>query len=421
RTPTERTRGKEWEFSIPFEMVHLFHDKTVPAQLYHGAEPPHSMFQRKAAVVGWTGLMRTTGSQEMSMADFLDAHVNNNSEQDGQPVPPFFFPEEHVSGPDIVFVVRFSGLAPDDTLTSSSTPSPGSASSEILCPVLVQLKLCEKLSQGEVIKARGTVQPGKIKGHGVKLSQYCRPHGHYISLIVSYPVEIAGYFMDRPLKKHKDGLTEIALTIDDSNIDDLFSEKHVHALRRMKRLAAEMAETTKEVKRRRDEASCALCLFQDMMRSLGSFMSREKYHPISAAQLQDLNNNHVACLTIILPSTRVSLPATSCFTKEHWLDHSCMNACLDRFVCLYNTTGSISIFTMDLSTLVASNDDSSAWSYFHIRVFDINCQGLQGRQGCGCHKRGGFKKNKRHFKCNYHCICNTPSDCKHPNPCSCQP
>ncbi|KAF9111095.1 hypothetical protein BGW39_004476, partial [Mortierella sp. 14UC] len=191
RTPTERTRGKEWEFSIPFEMVHLFHDKTVPAQLYHDAEPPHSMFQRKAAVVGWTGLMRTTGSQEMSMADFLDAHVNNNSEQDGQPVPPFFFPEEHVSGPDIVFVVRFSGLAPDDSLTSSSTPSPGSASSEILCPVLVQLKLCEKLSQAEVIKARGTVQPGKIKGHGVKLSQYCRPHGHYISLIVSYPVEIA--------------------------------------------------------------------------------------------------------------------------------------------------------------------------------------------------------------------------------------
>ncbi|KAF8944614.1 hypothetical protein BGZ47_003984, partial [Haplosporangium gracile] len=254
RTPTERTRSNEWEFSIPFEMVHLFHDKTVPGHLYHDTESPHSMFQRKAAVVGWTGLMRTTGSQEMSMADFLDAHVNNNSKQDGQPVPPFFFPEEHVSSPDIVFVIRFSGLAPDDTLTSSSTPSPGSASSEILCPVLVQLKLCEKLSQAKVSKARGTVQPGKIKGYEVKLSQYCRPHGHYISLIVSYPVEIAGYFLERSLKKPKDGLIEIALTIDDSNIDELFSERHVHTLRHMKRLAAEMAETTKEVKRRRDEA-----------------------------------------------------------------------------------------------------------------------------------------------------------------------
>ncbi|KAG0290229.1 hypothetical protein BGZ97_006232 [Linnemannia gamsii] len=235
-------------------MVHLFHNKTVPAQLYHDAEPPHSMFQLKAAIAGWTGLMRTTGSQEISMADFLDAHINKNSEQNGKPVPPFFFPEEHLSGPDIVFVVRFSGLAPEDTLTSNSTPSPDSASSEVLCPVLVQLKLCEKLSQYEVIKARSTVQPGKVKGHGVELSQFCQPHGHYISLIVNYPAEIADYFMDKPLKEHKDGLTEIALTIDNSSIDDLLSEKHVRALRRMKLLAAEMADTTKKVKRRRDDA-----------------------------------------------------------------------------------------------------------------------------------------------------------------------
>ncbi|KAK5809582.1 hypothetical protein F5H01DRAFT_381910 [Linnemannia elongata] len=323
RTPTERTRGKEWEFSIPFEMVHLFHDKTVPAQLYQDAKPPHSMFQRKAAVVGWTGLMRTTGSREITMADFMDAHVNNNSKQDGLPVPPFFFPEEDLSGPDIVFVVRFSGLAPDDTQTGGSTPSPGSAS-EILCPVLVQLKLCEKLSQDEVIKARGTVQPGKVKGHGVKLSQYCRPHGHYISLVVSYPFEIAKYFIDRPLKKHKDGITEIALTIDDSNIDDLFSEKHVHALRRMRRLASEMAETTKEVKRPLSVASPEFLRgvygtldgqkeqFKQFAEWVPSIL--ENYHPILVAQLQDLNNNHVACLNTILPSTQMT-PATSYFTK----------------------------------------------------------------------------------------------------------
>ncbi|KAK3836304.1 MAG: hypothetical protein J3R72DRAFT_477166 [Linnemannia gamsii] len=253
RTPTERTRGKEWESSIPFEMIHLFHDKTVSARLFHDAEPPHDMFRRKAVVVGWYGRMLTTGCQEMSMADFLDAHVNNNSKKDGQPVAPFFYPEEHVSGPDIVFVVRFSGLAPDDALVSRSIPSPGSSSSDVLCPVLVQLKLCVKLSNTEVKEARGTVQPRKIMRHGVKLSEYCRPHGHYISLVVSYPVEIAEYFMDRPLNKHNDDLTEIALTVDNSNIKDLFSEKHVHALKRMKRLAADMAETTREVKRRRDE------------------------------------------------------------------------------------------------------------------------------------------------------------------------
>ncbi|KAG0220948.1 hypothetical protein BGW41_007392, partial [Actinomortierella wolfii] len=253
RSPTEKTRGKEWEFSIPFEMVHVFHNKKVSTRLFHDAKTPHGMFQHKATVVGWTGAMRTTGSQEMTMSDFLDAHVNNNSELHGQPVPPFFYPEEHLSGPDVVFVVRFNGLAPDDAQGSSSTPSPDSASSEIVCPVLVQVKLCEKLSQNEVIKAHGTLQPKTIKGHGVELSQFCRPHGYYISLIVSYPFEIADYFIDRPLEKHKDGLTEIALAIDDNNIDDLFTEKHVHALKRMKRLAADMARATKEVKRRRDE------------------------------------------------------------------------------------------------------------------------------------------------------------------------
>ncbi|KFH66559.1 hypothetical protein MVEG_07084 [Podila verticillata NRRL 6337] len=105
---------------------------------------------------------------------------------------------------------------------------------------------------GNAIKARGTVRPKKIKDHGVRLSQYCRPHGHYISLVVSYPAEIAGYFMNRRRIKHPDGVTEIALTIDDSNID-LFSEKHVQALKDVTRLAAEMTAATKEVKRRRNQ------------------------------------------------------------------------------------------------------------------------------------------------------------------------
>ncbi|KAF9215342.1 hypothetical protein BGZ59_001662 [Podila verticillata] len=52
--------------------------------------------------------------------------------------------------------------------------------------------------------------------------------------------------------KHPDGITEIALTIDNSNID-LFSEKHVQALKDVTRLAAEMTAATKEVKRRRNQ------------------------------------------------------------------------------------------------------------------------------------------------------------------------
>ncbi|KAF9970145.1 hypothetical protein BGZ73_007255 [Actinomortierella ambigua] len=238
RTSTERTRGKEWEVIIPFEWSmystrRFRHDCSTMLRLLTACSSANRLL---STVVGWTGVMRTTGNHEMTMGDFLDAHINIDSEHEGQPVPLFFYPKEHVSGPDIVFVVRFSGMATNDTQGSRSTPSPDSVSSEIICPVLVQLKLCEKLSQADVVKARGTVQPRTMKCHGVKLSQFCRHHGYYTSLIVSYPVEIADYFIDRPLVKHKDGLTEIALTIDDNNIDDPFTEKYVHALKRMKRL-----------------------------------------------------------------------------------------------------------------------------------------------------------------------------------------
>ncbi|KAF9953400.1 hypothetical protein BGZ70_000255 [Mortierella alpina] len=174
------------------------------------------------------------------MDEFLHAHIKESSLHKDQPVPPFFYPEEYLSGPDTVFVVRFGG--------------PDSVSGDIICPVFVQLKLCAKISAYEVAQARSTVQPLKIKRHVVNLSEYCK-HGHFISLIVSYPVELADYFLDTPLTTHKEGLTEITLTIDDSNIDDLFSEKYVNVIKGTKRLAADMAATSREVKRRRAQKS----------------------------------------------------------------------------------------------------------------------------------------------------------------------
>ncbi|OAQ26806.1 hypothetical protein K457DRAFT_21802 [Linnemannia elongata AG-77] len=134
---------------------------------------------------------------------------------------------------------------------------------------------------------------------------------------IDEPVEVAEYSMDRPFKKHKDGITEIALTIDDSNIDDLFSES-------MSTLSGHCLLPPPSF----SEASTALwtTIKSSSSNSLSGCPSiLEKCHPILASQLQDLNNSHVACLTTILPSTRMTIPATSCFTKEHWLDHSYMN------------------------------------------------------------------------------------------------
>ncbi|KAF8923441.1 hypothetical protein BGZ58_002952, partial [Dissophora ornata] len=92
------------------------------------------------------------------------------------------------------------------------------------------------------IHARGTVQPEKVMNHGVNISQYCQPHGHYISLVVCYPAEIGKCFLDRPpMQMHGDDLTEITLTIDDNNIQ-FFSEQHVKELNHMKRLGIELEE-----------------------------------------------------------------------------------------------------------------------------------------------------------------------------------
>ncbi|KAG0316964.1 hypothetical protein BG000_004670 [Podila horticola] len=145
----------------------------------------------------------------MTTAEFLDAH-------------------EQVSGLDIVFVVRFSDLAPnDDTEGSSLTLSPDSASFDITCPIFIQVKLHKELSEAQAIKAHSTVQPRR--------SRITEPAS---ASIVDHMDTTSG---SSPRMKHPDGVTEIALTIDDRNID-LLSEKHVQALKDVKRLAEKMAE-----------------------------------------------------------------------------------------------------------------------------------------------------------------------------------
>ncbi|KAF9428957.1 hypothetical protein BGZ94_000352 [Podila epigama] len=210
---TEQAHDEEWG-AIPFELVHLFHNRTISARLFRNAEhPPLMISQRMASIVGWTGRMRATAYCEMTMTDFLDAHINHNSEQDGRPVPPFFYPE--------------SGLAPDDAQGGSSTSTPTSVSSDIVFPVFVQVKHCPGLDGADVVAARSTLQLPKVKDHGLILKQFCQPHGHYISLIIGGPAEIAILSISRSLVMHHDDVTEIALEIDGKNFD-LFSENHMN-------------------------------------------------------------------------------------------------------------------------------------------------------------------------------------------------
>jgi len=47
--------------------------------------------------------------KNLTTQQFMKAHVKNGSKQDDQDIFPFYFPEPHVSGSDIVFFVWING------------------------------------------------------------------------------------------------------------------------------------------------------------------------------------------------------------------------------------------------------------------------------------------------------------------------
>ncbi|KAG0209258.1 hypothetical protein BGX33_005739 [Mortierella sp. NVP41] len=54
----------------------------------------------------------------------MKAHVENNSKQGDQDIPPFYFPAPQVSGPDIVFFVKINGnIYPSEIIHRDIKPS----------------------------------------------------------------------------------------------------------------------------------------------------------------------------------------------------------------------------------------------------------------------------------------------------------
>ncbi|KAF9088055.1 hypothetical protein BGX27_002803, partial [Mortierella sp. AM989] len=73
--------------------------------------------------------------RSITTQEFMKAHVENNSKQDGMDVPLFYFPAPHVSGPDIIFFIKVNGN---------------------VTPTFVQLKLRQVLESSDVEKALAT-------------------------------------------------------------------------------------------------------------------------------------------------------------------------------------------------------------------------------------------------------------------------
>lgn len=62
----------------------------------------------KVEIVGWRdpGLEQGMTHKNMSMEEFMDAHVNHQLTRNNKAVTPFFFPKSKPSGPDMVFFIR---------------------------------------------------------------------------------------------------------------------------------------------------------------------------------------------------------------------------------------------------------------------------------------------------------------------------
>ncbi|KAG0329173.1 hypothetical protein BG000_000170, partial [Podila horticola] len=153
-----------------------------------------------------------------------------------------------------------------------------------------------------------------------------------------------------------------------------------------------------------------------------------KYHPALATRILDELHNTRACLNAVLPSTQMSIPATSCFANERWLDIDCLQACLDALNRMYNSSGNILILPIDLAIYVTSNDDHSDYHCkrtFGIKsltdilgIFPMKVGDCKEGNGCYCDDDNGCKDG---CNCDDHCACNGPGYCDHARPCICEP
>ncbi|ORZ07009.1 hypothetical protein BCR41DRAFT_373784 [Lobosporangium transversale] len=145
-----QAQGRGWEPMMIGVFMDVFQSGSENKNLCNWDHSPtiRSMCEELDGDTEIVGL-RDNGNQgitheHISMKDFMSAHVNNNSRHEDMTVPPFYFPSNMPSGPDIVFYIRIQ---------------------EKIFPVFMQLKLRHALMTFEANKAVDTVSEKSIKTH----------------------------------------------------------------------------------------------------------------------------------------------------------------------------------------------------------------------------------------------------------------
>ncbi|KAF9403901.1 hypothetical protein BGZ94_004467, partial [Podila epigama] len=243
--------GRMWETCMPPVFIETFKSRPLSSwPLLANSTVPESL-TGDVTIVGYTDQESklVISHRNITTHAFMEAHVKNGSKRDDQDIPPFYFPAPHISGPDIIFYIKIQGN---------------------IIPVFVQLKLRQVLEGSDVEKALATVSSNTIQGKMDKeheqrvkipaqkrtkakrevspnhltctqqpqqpprLQDFC-PTGVYISMVIAYPAEVVKFQVVRPDPEPElEGLERVSINIDDNNFPQIFPERHVKFLDRLK-------------------------------------------------------------------------------------------------------------------------------------------------------------------------------------------
>ncbi|KAF9429272.1 hypothetical protein BGZ76_001560, partial [Entomortierella beljakovae] len=269
--------GNMWETMMPAVFVETF--KHRPFQTWPLDKSISEQPAGDVVIVGYNEEepKLAINYKDITMQEFMEAHIQGSSKQGDNTIPPFYFPAPLVSGPDIIFIVQING--------------------EKKIPVFVQLKLRQVLSereagdalvttsceafQSEINREQEKLNRKEKKNNGQqnyhiqqnqshhptttpkrqpsRLQDYC-PSGTYVSMVIAYPSEVVRSQFIRPDPKPELGtLKRVVININDSNFASIFPETHVNFLNRLKNtrrkagyeLLVEQSRSTKPVLKRR--------------------------------------------------------------------------------------------------------------------------------------------------------------------------
>ncbi|KAF9115540.1 hypothetical protein BGX27_007427 [Mortierella sp. AM989] len=99
--------GHTWEKAVLSTLVSAFNNKVLSETDLVPDTSRYELLEHKASIVGIRALTLRVDHGSMSLEEFLKTHIKNGSLKDGETVPPFYFPAEKSSGPDIVFILYF--------------------------------------------------------------------------------------------------------------------------------------------------------------------------------------------------------------------------------------------------------------------------------------------------------------------------